>query len=200
MEPKPIKQITQLLKQLPGVGQKTAQRYAHALKNFSEQDITYLIQNLSQLKSALTYCQRCFATIDKQAEKQLCSICSNPKRNRRLLCVVADEQELEAMEQTDFNGSYFVLGGLIEPRSNQKNSGPRLRELKQLIKKTRPQEIILALSPGGEGAATFLMLKKELSPFKIPLTKLGMGLPTEADLRYADKQTLEGALSSRAPL
>lgn len=199
MHPKPIQHIAQLLKKLPGVGPKTAQRYAYAFKNFSLQDLEALAQDLSQLKKNLANCGRCQLTIEKK-EGQFCSICRNPKRNQKLLCLVADEQELEAIEQTNFNGVYFVLGGLVKPRSNQAQPGIRLKELKNRIKADPPREIILALSPTSEGTATLLFIKKELMPFKIPITRLGMGLPSEADLRYADKQTLEGALSSRAPL
>lgn len=198
MHPKPIQHIAQLLKKLPGVGPKTAQRYAYALKSFSQQDLEALIQNLSQLKKSLTNCERCQLTIETK-QGPLCSICRDPRRDQKLLCLVADEQELEAMEQTNFSGVYFVLGGLVRPRAGENQFGPHLKALKKRIKTDPPREIILALSPTSEGAATLLLLKKELAPLKIPITRLGMGLPSEADLRYADKQTLESALANRAP-
>ncbi len=199
MEPKPIKTVTEILKKLPGVGQKTAQRYAHSLKNFSEKDLQLLAESLQELKTQLDNCERCFATIQRQQKDRLCKICRDQNRDQKLLAIVEDEQEMEAMEQTNYRGVYFVLGGLIKPRSRQYNN-VRTHEFKKRIQSEPPREIILALSPGAEGSATFLQLKKELQQFKTPVTRLGTGLPSEADLRYADKQTLEGALSSRTKL
>jgi recombination protein RecR len=198
MEPRSIKILTELLKKLPAVGQKTAERYGYALKNFSKKDLELLAQTLADLKKNLGYCSLCQATIEKtQTKNSLCSICANPQRNPDKLCIVEDEQELAAMEQTSFKGVYFVLGELATFRTKDPGKNPSIELLKRRLKKNPPQEIILAFSPTVQGQAVYFMLKKELNSFGIPVTRLGLGLPSEADLRYADQKSLQGALDNR---
>lgn len=178
---------------LPNVGPKTAERYVFYLLNQDEQVLSDLAEAINNLKKNTSLCSKCLAI----AESDPCSICSDPKRDEKLICVVENTQDMLAIETTrQYQGKYFILGGLI---SLIDKIGPEKLNINQLIstvKKNDVKEIILALNFTLEGETTALYLQKIFKD-KIKITRLAKGLPAGSDLEYADPSTLKSALKYR---
>ncbi|MCD6471345.1 recombination protein RecR [bacterium] len=193
MYSKIIQNLIAEFSKFPGIGPKTAEKFVFYL---AKKDINYLenfIKKIISLKNIKT-CKIC----GNYTEKEICDICSNPKRDHSVICVVAKPQDLVAIEKTgEYNGVYHILYGLID---QSKNIGPeklKIKELIQRIKTEKVKELILALNPSLEGEITILYLKKILKPLKIKITQLARGLPMGSDLEYADEITLSSALKNR---
>ena len=158
-----------------------------------EEKIRRFSEALLNAHSQVGQCQQCFHL---SAEKA-CEICRNPKRNSKLLCVVADSRDLIALERTrEYKGLYHVLGGLISPMDG---ISPELLQISSLIKRVdvnETQEVILALTPSVEGDTTSLYLARLLKPFT-KVTRIAYGLPVGSELEYADEVTLSRALEGR---
>ncbi|QQG52586.1 MAG: recombination protein RecR [Candidatus Falkowbacteria bacterium] len=178
---------------LPSVGQKTAERYAFHLLNQSEERLEALALAIKELKQKTTVCHSCLAI----SESSPCAICADTNRNKASLCVVENSQDLNAIESTkQFNGLYFVLGGLI---NTIEDVGPETLNINKLIKRIQAEdikELILALNFTLEGETTALYLGKILKN-RIKITRLAKGLPAGSDLEYADETTLSNALKFR---
>ncbi len=192
--PLAIQNLIDQLSQLPSVGPKTAERYVFYLLKKNPEDLQKLAQAIAELKEKIIICQSCLA----MAESNPCSICSDLKRDRTSLCIIADSRDLSAIEATgQYKGLYFVLGGVLNAIEGMAAEQLNIKQLLQKIKQNQIKEIILALNPDLEGETTAMYLVKLLKPFKIKITRLAKGLPMGADLEYADEITLSNALKYR---
>lgn len=196
--PAPIALLVDELAKLPGIGRKSAQRLAFYIVNQSETDAVQLAEAVINAKKKIKYCTKCFNLTDQE----LCSICSNPKRDPKLICVVEDPRDLMAIERTrEFHGLYHVLHGAISPMEGVGPEDIKLRELIiRLQSESEVEEIILATNPTIEGEATAMYISKLLKATGIQMTRLAHGIPVGGDLEYADEMTLMKALEGRRSL
>ena len=185
------------LSKLPGIGRKTALRLALHLLGEEKVVTDSLSQSLLNMRNNIVLCKKCYNISDSEH----CSICSNPKRDNELLCVVADMRDVMAIERTgSFNGVYHVLGGVIAPSKGYGAADLDIDHLLQRIENEGIKEIIIATNPTLEGETTALFLAKLLEGKPVSVTRLGYGLPMGASLDYADSLTLEKALEGRRKL
>jgi len=192
--PKPIVRLIDLLEGFPGIGRKSATRMAFHLLYSSRQYSEDLSNAIRAVKEELRLCRRCFNLSDGE----LCSICRNPKRDPRILCVVEDPNDLIAIEQTGFfHGLYHVLHGHIDPLQGVGPEKLKIEELFERLKNEPVREIILATNPNASGTATALYLQKRLQPYKVKLTRLAQGIPVGGDIEFVDTQTLGASLRQR---
>lgn len=190
----PLLRAIEELSKLPGIGRKTAQRLALFILKTSEEDVNKLVNSLSELKTKLHYCSKCY----NLAEDDLCEICQNSKRDKTLLCVVEEASDVIAIEKTnEFNGVYHVIGGILSPLSG---IGPEDLKIKELIKRFENEtfnEVILALNADTEGETTALYLARLLKPIVNKITRIARGLPIGGDLEFADEATIGRAMLNR---
>jgi recombination protein RecR len=198
-----LRSLVKLLSRLPGVGEKTAQRYVLWLLTADEALARNLGAELSALRDQFGPCERCgnVAEVDATKRQALCDVCSDGKRDPRLLCVVARVHDLMAIERAGaMRGRYFVLGKLLSPLDG---IGPEDLPIAALVDRIREDgvtEIIVATPPSVDGEATALLLKRELAPLGIPVTRIASGVPHGGDLEFADPITMGRALSGRRAL
>ncbi|MEA4848057.1 MAG: recombination mediator RecR [Clostridiaceae bacterium] len=190
----PIAKLIEELSKLPGVGNKTAQRLAFYILNMSPEDVEKLSASIVDAKRNIRYCKICCNITDSD----VCSICSNTKRDGSTICVVEDPKDVVAMEKTrEFKGLYHVLNGAISP---MEGIGPEEIKIKELLKRVADneiKEIILATNPNIEGEATAMYISRLLKPAGIKVTRIAHGVPVGGDLEYADEVTLMKALEGR---
>jgi len=192
MYPDSVQKIIDIFSKFPTVGPRTAARFAFYLIKMPSAEFEEFLDALDGLKKTVKLCSSCF----NPSKEDLCPICQDKSRDQSLLCVVEKEADLASIENTKkYKGLYFILGGVISLRKNNKEI--RIEELKEKIKNANFQEIIIATNPTPEGESTALFLERELKPFNIKLTRLGRGLPVGGELEYADPDTLESALEAR---
>ncbi len=192
--PKTIEELIGQLGTLPGVGPKTAERYAFALLKRDRAERERLAAAIMATDAALTTCSTC----RNYTEADPCAICADPKRDRDVICVVATEQDLLAVEHTgEFRGLYHILGGALSPADGITPRDLTVRELMDRVKTSVPREVILALDPTIEGESTMLYLSRILAPARARLTRLARGLPIGSELGYADEITLSDAFKGR---
>jgi recombination protein RecR len=203
MYPPSIQKLIEKFSRFPTVGPRTASRFVFYLLRASKEEIEDLIKLISELKQNIKTCSFCFNPFQPSTgsgrEGELCEICSNPARDKSLLCIVANETDLVAIEKTKkYQGLYFILGGTVSTLKKEAIGKLRVEELKNRIE-THPeiQEIILALNSTPDGEATTLYLERFLKPLNKKITRLGRGLPVGAELEYADEETLSSALEGR---
>jgi recombination protein RecR len=193
-QPKSLQNLIQEFSKLPGVGPRTATRYAFYLLRKSESETKLLAEAISELKKGTKICKNCFNV----SEEDLCEFCSNLKRDRSIICIVEEAINIPVIENTKkFNGLYHVLGGTIKPHEG---TGPEKLNIEQLIeriKKSDVKEIIIATNPNIEGETTAMYLLKHLKDFNLTITRLARGLSTGSDLEYADEMTVSNALEER---
>ncbi|XOB46375.1 MAG: recombination mediator RecR [Candidatus Nealsonbacteria bacterium] len=203
-----IEKLIKLFSKFPTVGPKTAARFVFYLLKSKKEDIDELIDTIFRLKKNVKACNLCFnsfepsyaeATKGKSSEAKLCDICSNPTRDKSLLCIIEKETDLLAIEKTKkYKGLYFILGGIISTLRKKDIEKIRTEELKERIEKDPViKEIIIATNPTSEGEATALYLERLLDPFNKKITRLARGLPVGGELEYADEETLKSALEGR---
>ncbi|HVS79027.1 MAG TPA: recombination mediator RecR [Candidatus Saccharimonadales bacterium] len=194
--PKPLSDLIDALSQLPGVGPRTAERYAYYLLKAAPTKAKGLADNLDTLHKQIDYCPRTFALIE--AGQELSPLYTDPKRDKQLVAVVADPFDIVALEKTNsFRGTYHVLGGLVSPIDNV---GPEQLKIKELIRRVdddKVKEIILATNASVEGESTALLIMQQLNDKPVKITRLARGLPVGVDLEYADQITLTRALEGR---
>lgn len=184
------------LAKLPGTGRKSAQRIAIHLLKQTDERVTALADALIQLKKSVIRCSVCGTITDVDP----CSICSNPKRNSGVICVVEEFQDVYIIEKTnEFRGRYHVLGGTISPLENIGPDNIRIKELLQRIADEEEpiQEVILALNPDAEGEATSYYINKLLSNYNVKVTRIAYGIPMGTELEFIDEATLSRAFASR---
>ena len=181
---------------MPGVGPKTAQRLALHLIKRPEKEVQALASALIEAKKQVGLCKVCFHL----SAEPVCSICSNPNRDRTTVCVVADSRDIIALEKTrEYSGLYHVLGGTISPMDGIGPEQLNLESLVRRVTKENIEEVILAISPSVEGETTNLYINGLLRPFT-KVTRIAFGLPMGGDLEYADEVTLARALEGRREL
>ena len=184
------------LAKLPGIGRKTALRLALHLLGEEKVVTDSLSQSLLNMRNNIVLCKRCFNISDEEQ----CSICSNPKRDNELLCVVADMRDVMAIERTgSFNGVYHVLGGVIDPINGISPNDLRIKELVDRSIKENFREIILALPATIEGDTTNYYIFKMLKHFEGQITAIAKGIAVGDALEFADEVTLGRSIKNRTP-
>jgi len=192
-----VQDLIDELGRLPGVGPKSAQRIAFHLLAAEPADVERLAHTLIRVKREVKFCTVC----GNVAEQDVCRICSDPRRDASLICVVEEPKDVNAVERTrEFRGRYHVLGGAISPIDGVGPDGLRIRELLTRLQDGIVTEIILATDPNLEGEATATYLARLLNPMGLTVSRLASGLPVGGDLEYADEVTLGRAFSGRRRL
>jgi recombination protein RecR len=192
--PKTIENLIAELGRLPGVGPKTAERYAFALLKRDRADRELLAAAILAPGAQLSSCSTC----RNFAESDPCPICSDSRRDRETLCVVATEQDLLAVEHTgEFHGLYHVLGGTLSAADGITPDDLTVRELLERLRREVVREVIFAFDQTVDGETTTLYLIRLLGRSKAKLTRLARGMPLGAEVNYADELTLSGALRER---
>ncbi|CAM3965243.1 recombination mediator RecR [Alicyclobacillus pomorum] len=192
--PEPINRLVEQFMKLPGIGPKTATRLAFCVLSMSEKDVLEFAAALQDVKQKLTECAICCNI----TEESPCSICRDPSRDDKSLCVVQDAKDVAAMEKThEFHGRYHVLHGAISPMEGIGPNDIRIKELVQRIGTSDIREVIVATNPNVEGEATAMYIARLLKPFAVTVTRIAHGLPVGGDLEYADEVTLAKALEGR---
>ena len=200
MSPK-IRRVVKLLSHLPGVGEKTAQRYVLWLLTADDSVARSLGAELATLRDELGPCERCGNIADVRDGHAICDICGDSKRDRKVLCVVARVHDLMAIERAGtMRGRYFVLGRLLSPLEGIGPENLPLRELAHRIREDGVEEIIVATPPSVDGEATALLLKRELASLEVAVTRIASGVPHGGDLEFADPITMGRALAGRRAL
>ena len=192
--PKSIAALIEHFQKFPSVGPKSAQRMAFYMLRMPESEIQKFAQAILDAKRNTRTCEICF----NLSTTSPCEICTNPKRDRSTICVVAETKDLIAIEKTnEFKGLYHVLQGLISPMDGIGADDIKIKELLSRLTSEEVKEIILALPPSVEGEATSLYLTKLIKPFGIKISRIAFGLPVGADLEYADEITIAKAIEGR---
>lgn len=189
-----IEKLIEAFEKLPSIGSKTAARLAFYILNASEEETTEFINAIENAKKNLKYCSKCFNISDTDP----CQICSSPKRDASIICVVEDVRDVIAMERThEFKGVYHVLHGSISPMNGIGPDDIKIKELLARLSDNSVKEIILATNPRVEGEATAIYLSKIIKPLGIKVTRIAQGIPVGGDLEYTDEVTLSQALEGR---
>lgn len=192
--PKAIQNLIDEFSKLPGIGPRTAARFTFSLLRRNSDELELFGDAIMKLKKNILICKQCFNI----SEKSLCEFCSNPKRDKSIICVVEETINIPAIEKTkQYNGLYHVLGGVIRPNEGIGPDELNIKELENRLKSNEVTEIIIATNPNTEGETTALCLLKMLSKLNVKVTRLARGLSTGSDLEYADEQTISSALSGR---
>ena len=193
----PLLRLIEELSKLPTVGPKTAQRLAFYMLSMSADDAEALAAAILDAKRRIRSCSICA----NLTEADPCVLCTSPKRDRSVICVVETPRDLAAMERTrEFTGLYHVLQGAISPLDGIGPDDLRIAELLERLRTGEVREIIIATNPRVEGEATALYLSKVLKPLGVRVTRIAHGLPVGGDLEYADEVTLARALEGRREL
>ena len=192
-----IEKLIESFEKLPSIGHKTAVRLAFHMLDLSKEDTSEFINSIINAKENLKYCNSCYNISDTDP----CPICSSPKRDNSLICVVEDARDIMAMERThEFKGVYHVLHGTISPMNGIGPEDIKIKELLNRIGNNDIKEIIIATNPRVEGEATAIYLSKIIKPLGIKVTRIAHGIPVGGDLEYTDEITLSKALEGRREL
>jgi recombination protein RecR len=197
--PKALQKLIDAFGLLPGVGPRTAERYAYYLLRADPARASQLAVALSGVHSGVKYCPVTFALID--ASEEVSPLYSDPDRDQKLVAVVAEPFDIVALEKTkQFHGTYHVLGGLVSPIDGVGPESLHISELLTRVDRDKVKELILATNASVEGESTALYIQQQLGERKVKLTRLARGLPIGVDLEYADQITLGRALEGRQTL
>lgn len=192
--PAPVQKLIDELRQLPGIGPKSAQRIAFHLLKGNRAESERLGAAISQLLDGIRLCSICNAVTDRE----VCAYCADPDRSDRVVCVVEEPMNLLAVERTrDFKGRYHVLHGTLSPLSGIGPDELKVQGLIDRIRRGGVEEVIVATSPTVEGEATAAWLARLLKPLGVKLTRIAMGVPVGSDLEWADEVTIAKALEGR---
>ena len=192
-----IEKLIESFEKLPSIGHKTAVRLAFHMLDLNKEDTNEFINSIINAKANLKYCNNCYNISDTDP----CPICSSPKRDGSVICVVEDVRDIMAMERThEFKGVYHVLHGTISPMNGIGPEDIKIKELLNRIGSNDIKEIIIATNPRVEGEATAIYLSKIIKPLGIKVTRIAHGIPVGGDLEYTDEITLSKALEGRREL
>jgi recombination protein RecR len=190
----PVQDLIDELGRLPGVGPKSAQRIAFHLLKLPKEDATRLARSITEVKDRISFCTRCFNV----AEGGECAMCTDPRRDPTVVCVVEEPRDIVAVEKTrEYKGRYHVLQGAISPIEGIGPDQLKVRELLGRIESEGIAEVILCTNPNIEGDATAMYLASLLKHLPVKVTRIASGLPVGGDLEYADELTLGRALEGR---
>jgi recombination protein RecR len=194
--PPALTTVIEALGRLPGVGARTAERYAYYLVRQDPAKAKRIAETLQDMHAGIGYCKKTFALIP--AGQDLSDLYTDPKRNKKIIAVVAEPFDIVALEKTSsFNGTYHVLGGLVSPIDGIGPEQLRITELVMRIDEDAVEEIILATNASVEGESTALYIQQQIGDRPVKVTRLARGLPIGVDLEYADQITLSRALEGR---
>ena len=194
---KSLARLHEQLRKLPGIGSKTALRLAYHVLDMDERDVQQLAQALLDVKTRVHLCETCF----NLCEGTQCEICEDKERDRSLICVVEQPQDVAAMERTKgYKGLYHVLHGVISPMNHIGPDDIGVKELLMRAAEDEVQEVIMATNPDTEGEATAMYISRLLKPFEIKVTRLAYGIPVGSNLEFADDATLTRALEGRTEI
>lgn len=197
--PPALTDVIDALAKLPGVGPRTAERYAYFLMRADVAKSKSLAAALNQLHDGIGYCKKTFALVP--AGQELSDLYTDPRRDKTVVAVVAEPFDIVALEKTNqFHGTYHVLGGLVSPIDGVGPEQLHINELVQRIDDDGVEEIILATNASVEGESTALYIQQQIGDRPVSVTRLARGLPIGVDLEYADQITLGRALEGRQAL
>ncbi len=192
--PEPVSRLIAELKELPGIGAKSAQRIAFHILRAGKDNAHHLARAIADVKEKIVTCSVCNNVTDDDP----CLYCSSPQRSSRIICVVEEPPNVVAIERThEFKGRYHVLMGSLSPLTG---IGPEQLKVAGLLSRLREgevEEVILATNPNIEGEATAIYLSKLIKPLGIKVTRIAMGIPVGSELDYADEVTMGKALEGR---
>ena len=191
-----LQQLIEEFSRLPGIGRKSAQRLALFILKQPRDEVVRMAKALVSVKDKIRYCSTCYNI----TEADPCVICSSPKRERNVICVVEEPNDVIALEKTnEFRGLYHVLGGCLSPLDGVGPEDLKIRELLARVN-TDVSEVILAMNPNVEGEATTIYLTRLLKPLGVRVSRIARGIPVGGDLEFADEATLSRALEGRIAL
>ena len=191
-----IEQAVNELARFPGVGKKSALRMVLFLLRQSPDEVSRLSSSLSTLRNEIKFCNRC----NNVSDENICRICNSVNRNKKILCVVEDLRDVMAIENTgQFNGLYYVLGGLISPMDGIGPEALNIDKLLARIAEENIEELLIALSATMEGDTTTFYLSKRLRESPVKLTTISRGIAVGGELEYADEVTLGRSIMNRIP-
>ncbi|MFA7380823.1 MAG: recombination mediator RecR [Bacteroidia bacterium] len=191
-----IEQAVNELARFPGVGKKSALRMVLFLLRQSPDEVNRLSSSLSTLRNEIKFCSRC----NNVSDENICRICNSVNRNKKILCVVEDLRDVMAIENTgQFNGLYYVLGGLISPMDGIGPEALNIDKLLTRIAEENIEELLIALSATMEGDTTTFYLSKRLRESPVKLTTISRGIAVGGELEYADEVTLGRSIMNRIP-
>lgn len=194
MYPKCIRNVIDCFKNLPGIGEKTAERLAFSLIGFSKENLTSFSAAITDIRDKITTCEIC----GNIADSNICNICSDKERNSNIIFVVEKAKDISLFEKINiYNGKYHVLGGLISPLDGIGPDDININKLIDRIDNESVHEIIMALKPSIEGETTMQYIKKILENKNVNVTRIATGIPMGTDIEYIDAMTLEFALEGR---
>ena len=191
---RPVERLINELSKLPSIGPKSAQRIAfHVIRGRSD-DARALAEALREVKERIKPCRRCF----NLTEAEECGVCTDPRRDQSVICVVEDPYDIGPIERTgEYKGLYHVLGGALSPLDGIEPEDLRIAELVERVEREGTKEIVVATNPNTTGEATALFIAQELNEKPVRVTALASGLPVGGDLEYADEVTLGRAFAGR---
>jgi recombination protein RecR len=192
--PGPLARLIEQLQRLPGIGAKSAQRLAYHVLKTPREEVDRLADAMREVKEQITYCSTCSNITDVDP----CFFCASPTRDHRVICVVEEPENVNAVEKTrQYNGVYHVLMGALSPLHGVGPDDLKIRDLLTRVADGAVQEVILATNPNVEGEATAIYLAKLLKPLSVKVTRIAMGVPVGSDLEYADDVTMQRAMEGR---
>lgn len=191
----PIQRLVEEFRKLPGVGSKTAARYAFAVLNFTEDDVSSFAEALVGVKRDVHKCPVCFGL---SSSPDMCDICKNPDRDKSVICVVESPKDVMVMEKVrGYKGTYHVLGGVLSPLDNVTPRDINCKELVDRVESGSVKEVIIATNPTPAGDTTAAYIARILEPYEVEVSRLAYGIPVGADIEYADEVTLYRAMEGR---
>ena len=191
----PIQRVVEEFRRLPGVGGKTAARYAFAALNFTDDEAARFADAILSLKRDVHKCPVCFGL---STSPDMCEICLNELRDKSVICVVENPKDVMVMERVrGYKGVYHVLGGVLSPLDNVTADDLKVKELLDRVKTGEVKEIIIATNPTPGGDTTAAYLARILEPYGVEVSRLAYGIPVGGDIEYADEVTLYRAMEGR---
>ena len=191
----PIERLVEEFSRLPGVGKKTATRYAYKIINMTEAQVKSFADSILKAKENVRFCKIC----GNWTDSDVCAICT--KGNQKVVCVVAEPKDILSLEKVrDFGGVYHVLHGLLDPMNGKGPQDINIKGLLERVQKYDVKEVIMATSPTVEGEATAMYIAKLLKPLNVLVTRIAQGVSLGTDLEYVDEVTLTRAIQDRKEL
>lgn len=189
-----IEKLISAISKLPGIGPKSAERIALYLLSMEDYEIKDFLETIEDAKEHIKLCPICFNITDSE----ICNICSSPRRDHSVVCVVEEVRDLFAIEKGgEYNGVYHVLHGKIDPINHISQEDLKIKELIERVARNEIKEVIIATNPNFSGDLTATYLKKILTPFGVKVTRIATGLPKGAEIDFVDSVTLSLAIKER---